>query len=344
MHVRNIRIGDGAEDEYGERGGGGFDMGGGKSWITQSKTIRHTLGSLPRLQSFSLTFNSEWTNWETDIPSSIRQAFERVFSLNTLRAVSLEFVTAFPVNLLKGLLANLSFVGLSCVEIGSGNSLRLPEQIHASPKSLYLRGTSPDTIQVVTQALTASSSASTLKKLAITPTFESGFGNAIAQLMQEAGPDIEEFEWLPSIHFCSSVGSIDISVIQRLRSLKFVVSFRRTHAHGPFPEAIRLLSQLYQAQRADTSRLDHLERLTIECHCLRSMDAKTLKAEWHAIDKILGRSGVFKSLKELKIELPTSTSSTELIHGFMLAFQDALPMTREKGHGCYGVRQVEGGS
>ncbi|KAF9557572.1 hypothetical protein CPC08DRAFT_710286 [Agrocybe pediades] len=330
MHVRHLRIGDDPEDDYGSRDWGRFDMAG-RSWIRQSKTIRHTLGSLPRLQSFSLTFNSEWTNWETEIPASTRQAFEQVFSLSTLRSVSLEFVTGFPVNLLKGLVAKLSFVGLSCVETGNGSSSQLPTSANASPKSLYLRGTSPDTIQAVSQALVASSSASPLRKLAITPTFERGFGNAIAQLIREVGVDLEEFQWLPSIHFRSSVGSIDISFPQGLRYLKFTVSYRKAHGHGPFPEVIRLLSQLYQAQRADTSRPDHLERITIECHCLRSMEAKTLKAEWQAIDKILGRPGVFKALKELKIELPTSTSSTELIHEFMMAFQDALPMTQEKG-------------
>jgi len=129
----------------------------------------------------------------------------------------------------------------------------------------------------------------------------------------------------------SSVGTINISTLKYLRALKFVVSFRKTHAHGPFPEVLRLLSQIYHARKVSRDHPDHLESITIECHCLRNMDTKALKAEWRPIDKVLSKPGIFERLKELKITLPTSTSSTKLIHSFMMAFQDALPLVQAKG-------------
>lgn len=202
-YVRHLRLGDDAEDEYGYTNRD-FDIATGqrRSWITDSRTLPYTLSFLPRLRSFSLTFNSEWTNWESDIPVETRRAFENLFALPSLCAVSLEFVTGLPGDVLLGLVAKMELLGLSCVEVGD-TALMMPKRVDARPKALYFRGTSPAAIQIVAQALSARSTHATLRKLSITPTFESGFGDAIAELIKDAGQNIEEFEWLPSIHFCA---------------------------------------------------------------------------------------------------------------------------------------------
>lgn len=230
MYVRVLRLGDDSEDDFdGRRGddygeGGGFFGGNGTNggWILRSKTLPQTLQMLPRLEGFSLSFNSEMINWKAIQPET-RAAIGRLFRLPTLQAVSLEFISDFPVQLLLSLI-RLRYLGLSCVEVGSDtasstaitgaqNIGNILQQVASQGRwesrleSLYLRGTSSLTNQAVSQSLALSTPA-TLRKLSVTPTFEEGFCDTISELINTTGSNITDFEWLPSIHFCESSQSV----------------------------------------------------------------------------------------------------------------------------------------
>ncbi|KAH9483404.1 hypothetical protein JR316_0002870 [Psilocybe cubensis] len=442
LHVRRIRVGDDAEDEFGSRGGssrrraGGGGGGWGNSatwngaesggWILSSKTLPITLQLLPRLEGFSLSFNSEMTDWRI-IPPETRAAIGRLFRLPTLNAVSLEFIRSFPLQHLLSL-ARLRYIGLSCVEvepmtIGAANMLP-PELAEGRwvPRleSLYLRGTSSATIKAVAHSLTLSSSSpspQTLKKLSITPTFEEGFCDSISEMINATGSNITVFEWLPSIHFCfvtvyaaslaedyssrnrlgdpldgsefavpssfaplgsyptfgafasgfpnpynrgSSIGSINMGALPYLRVLRFLVSFRKTHSHGPFPEVLRLLGQISSsssnADNAHTHTPNRIETIIFDCHCIRTptsshrshstlenpdADLKSLHADWRPIDKILSRPA-FASLKSVQIRLSTSTSVPAARERFTRAFAFLLPALQARGVGI-SVRTREDG-
>ncbi|KAJ3517230.1 hypothetical protein NLJ89_g641 [Agrocybe chaxingu] len=316
-YVRELRLGDDSED----------DFGSGKSWIVQAKTLPRTLGLLPRLEAFTLTFNAEQTDWKA-IPAETRSAIGHLFRLPSLQAVSLEFIKAFPPQLLLSL-TRLKHLSLSCVEMDMSTALStyIHTRWECNLQSLFLRGTSPPTVAMIGQAL--SSSPHSLRKLAITPTFEHGFSDAISDLMKTGGSCLTTFEWLPSIHFSSSAGSIDLGLLPQLRFLRFVVSFRKTHAQGPFPEVVRLLSQLVTPQTVN-STANIVESVTIDVHCIRNVDGNKLQTEWKPIDKVLTISA-FRRLKEVKVRLSTSTSSSADRHKFTLAFQDILPRLQAKG-------------
>ncbi|CAA7261088.1 unnamed protein product [Cyclocybe aegerita] len=317
-YVRELRLGDDSED----------DFGSGKSWIVQAKTLPRTLGLLPRLEAFTLTFNAEQTNWKA-IPAETRSALGHLFRLPSLQAVSLEFIKAFPPQLLLSL-TRLKHLSLSCVE--TDMSTPLATYIHtrweSNLQSLFLRGTSPPTVEMIGQAL-ASSPPHSLRRLAITPTFEHGFSDAVSDLIKTGGSCLTAFEWLPSIHFSSSAGSIDLGLLPQLRLLRFVVSFRKTYAQGPFPEVVRLLSQLVAPQTVN-STANIVESVTIDVHCVRNVDGNKLQTEWKPIDKVLTKPA-FRRLKEVKVRLSTSTSSSADRHKFTLAFQDILPRLQAKG-------------
>ncbi|KAF8963711.1 hypothetical protein BDZ97DRAFT_1818851 [Flammula alnicola] len=316
-HVRELRLGDDTEDDF------GGDTGG--PWIMTAKTLPHTFQLLPRLESFSLTFNSEMTSWKM-LPADTRSAIGRLFRLPTLQSVSLEFITSFPPQLLISL-GRLRTLSLSCVEVDTSAPLAddisyLQSRWEMNLQSLFLRGTSPPTISAISQAL-GSSTPPTLRRLAITPTFENGFCDAVSDLLKQSGANIASFEWLPSIHFSSSAGSIDLNALPHLRALRFAVSFRKTHASGFFPEVLRLLGQV-------SHQPNLVETVILDCHCVRVLDGQKLKSEWRPLDKVLSKPG-FAALKEIRIRLSTSTSSAMERHKFTLAFQDLLPTLQTRG-------------
>ena len=184
-YVRSLRLGDDSED-----------FGFSRSWIIHAKNLPQLFRLLPRLEIFSLTFNSYERNWKS-IPEDIRSTFERLFYLPTVQAISLEFIRGFPLQLLSELMRikrlSLSFVDVEANDIHC--HLAVPEL-----RELHLRGTPPPTIAAITRYLPQSSP--TLRRLAITPTLEPGFCAAISELMIAVGSNITQFEWLPSIHFC----------------------------------------------------------------------------------------------------------------------------------------------
>ncbi|KAF8179627.1 hypothetical protein BJ912DRAFT_640162 [Pholiota molesta] len=316
-HVRELRLGDNGEDDF---DGTGADV----SWITNTKTLPHTLQLLPRLESFSLSFNSELTSWKS-LPADLRSSIGRLFRLPTLHSVSLEFVTAFPPQLLMSL-GQMRTLSLSCVEVDPTAPLPIDTEYMKSRwgmhlQNLFLRGTSPVTISVIAKAL-GSATWPTLRRLAVTPTFESGFSESIGELIKHSGENLKTFEWLPSIHFASSAGPIHIASLPQLRHLRFAVSFRRSHANGPFPEVLRLLGQLSHAPNA-------IESIIVDCHCVRVGQEK-IAAEWRPVDRVLSKPA-FGGLRQLRVRLSTSTTSAMERHNFTIAFQDLLPMLQSKG-------------
>ncbi|KAF9474351.1 hypothetical protein BDN70DRAFT_908536 [Pholiota conissans] len=313
-HVRELRLGDNGEDDF-----DGSDV----SWISSTKTLPHSLQLLPRLESFSLTFNSELTPWKS-LPADLRSSIGRLFRLPTLHTVALEFITAFPPQLLMSL-GQMRTLSLSCVEVDPMAPLPADTEYMQSRwgmalENLFLRGTSPATISVIASAL-GSATSPTLRRLTVTPTFESGFSDAIGELIKQSGENLKTFEWLPSIHFASSAGPIYLASLPHLRSLRFAVSFRRTHANGPFPEVLRLLGQLSHEPNS-------IESIIIDCHCVRVGDK--IATEWRPLDKVLSKPA-FDALKQIRVRLSTSTTSAMERHKFTLAFQDLLPMLQSKG-------------
>ena len=197
-YVRHLRLGDDAEDDYGRRNGVG-----GISWIANAKTLPQTLGLLPRLEQFSLTFNSEMMDWN-DLSPATRIALEHALSLPTLQGVSLEFISSFPPTILLSF-ARLKYLGLSCVEVDvvTTSPGRLNFDYPPRLEFIHLRGTPPSTISVISRSLIASPGRASIQKLSITPTFEAGFCEAINELINSPpGTNLSSFEWLPSIHFC----------------------------------------------------------------------------------------------------------------------------------------------
>lgn len=191
-YVRSLRLGDSE------------DFGFSRSWIIHAKNLPQLFQLLPRLEIFSLTFNSDERNWKS-IPSDIRSAFERLFYLPTVQAISLEFIREFPPQLLLELM-RLKRLSLSFVDVDA-NDIHCHSAV-SELRELHLRGTPPPTIAAITRCLPQSSP--TLRRLAITPTLEPGFCAAISELMTAVGSNITHFEWLPSIHFCMFFFSLSI--------------------------------------------------------------------------------------------------------------------------------------
>ncbi len=102
-------------------------------------------------------------------------------------------------------LGQVRTLSLSCVEVDALGAVAVDKEILEGwtmrLENLFLRGTSPATIKVIATAL-ARAKEPTLKRLALTPTFEAGFADAASELITRSGEELETFEWLPSIHFC----------------------------------------------------------------------------------------------------------------------------------------------
>ncbi|PPQ75244.1 hypothetical protein CVT26_014809 [Gymnopilus dilepis] len=337
-HVRDFRLGDDSEDDYGRDA---------SPWITTSTTLAHTLTLLCRLESISISFNSELTDWHA-IPSPTRCAITRIFSLQTLRAVSLDFISSFPPQLLVTL-TRLPCLALSNVDVDESAPFYVDRPIstfseNPGLQSLVVKGTSPRTVQVIAYSLGATHS-STLRKLSVGPTFEAGFCEAVCDLLKsKAGGSISSFEWMPPAHLVIPSAPLDITPLTRLRCLKLLINFHNSHK-GPFAQAICFLSQL-------ASEYNQVQRISFECHFLQlpcrfntggilrreSSTSSTKPASgfdvdtWHYLDRVLSHPA-FKELKTVKFELAPS-SSVDIDHfRAEMAFKDLGLFTalREKG-------------
>jgi hypothetical protein len=284
-----------------------------------------------------LSYSNFYHGWKS-IPADIRSAFERLFCLPTVQAVSLEFIREFPPQLLVELM-RLKRLSLSFVEVDS-------KDIHchlavSELRELHLRGTPPPTIATITRCLPQSSP--TLRRLAITPTLEPGFCTAISELMIAVGSNITHFEWLPSIHFCmfffslsipdlqlppaapSSV-PLDITRLPHLRFLRFSITFRNFRSNrNHFTEVLHLLDQV------STYTDNKIEIIELEFKFIRLFDNKVLKTQWRPLEKVLDKVGFRSSLKEVRVKLSANSNRTSDRYKTAIGFMDLFPSLRERG-------------
>jgi len=338
-HVRHLRLVDNCED-----------FANGISWLTHLSTpISRTLGFLPNLHSFGLNFNSTGANWDT-VPDETRAAFGRVFRMESVKEVELEFAFGFPAVLLMSL-ARLKYLALSNVDLDTDEGIHPKSPCEVALEGLYLRGVSSGVIKTLTKTLSSTDAPPTLRKLALTPTFEEGFAEAVAELIITCGSHLESFAWLPSIHFressiiiharqttdtyflqpATSFGPISISTLHHLRSLHFVITFRNLSSRKkPFAQTLILLLQL-------SNRPNALEKITLECHCITKIDTseKSLGKLWRPLDTALSAIGsgepVFGKLKEVEIVLSASTIPAAEIHRFVMGQGELLPSVEARG-------------
>jgi hypothetical protein len=124
--------------------------------------------------------------------------------MESVKEVELEFAFAFPVALLMSL-TRLKYLALSNVDLETSDDPCLggkdESNCEVALEGLYLRGVSPGVIKTLTKTL-SSADPTTLRKLALTPTFEEGFAETVAELIVACGSHLTSFAWLPSIHFC----------------------------------------------------------------------------------------------------------------------------------------------
>lgn len=214
-HVRALYLGDDTADEFGYEDDdiGSHTVSSSELWVPLKKggkpkslqLIPQILDRVPRLAALSVSFNPNMLRWG-DIPQQTLEALYGVLGRESLREVALAFVPSCPPELLW-MLARLKVVNLSCVELDPHHAGAIasepPETAEVNIETLILRATPPSTITALTRILAAAPRGSSpLKSLAVTPTFEPGFCEAVAELLTRAGENIVNFEWLPSIHFC----------------------------------------------------------------------------------------------------------------------------------------------
>ena len=195
-HVRHLQLVDEFED----------DDANEISWIMHPRApISQTLGFLPNLRSFGLNFNSNDANWD-NVPDETRAAFGRVFRMESVEEVELEFAFGFPVALLVSL-TRLKYLALSGVYLDTDKEIHSKSPCEeVALEGLYLRDVSPGVVKTLTKTLSNSADTPpTLRKLALTPTFkEEEFADAVAELIIACGSHLESFAWLPSTHFRES--------------------------------------------------------------------------------------------------------------------------------------------
>ena len=289
-HVRHLRLVDNTED--------GFSNG--ISWLTHLRMpiLSLTLGFLPNLRSFELSFISTGANWNS-MPDNARAGFNHVFMMENINEVELESAFGFPAALLVSL-ARLKYLALSSVDLDTDEEIYSKSPCEVALEGFYPRGVSSGVIKILTKTLSSTDATLTLRKLALTPTFEEGFAEAVAELIIACGSHLESFAWLPSIHFressiihtrpttdtyflqpAASFGPINISTLHHLCFLHFIITFRHLTPHyQPFTQTLVLLLQLSDHPNA-------LEKITLECHFRRKAIHPLLNSGDHSILRFL---------------------------------------------------------
>jgi len=204
-------------------------------------------------------------------------------------------------------------------------------------EGVYLRGTSPGAIRTLTEVL-SSADAPTLRKLALTPAFEEKFSEAVAELIMACGSQLTSFAWLPSIHFRSSLGPINLSTLHHVRFLYFIVNFRYMEYHKPFAQPLAMLSQI-----SDRAEGNSIEKVSLECHCItpiaRHAGEKALARMWQPLDNALSgtselgtcRRTTFAKLKEVEVVLSSGTISPVEIRWVTARKGELLPSVEAQG-------------
>ena len=91
---------------------------------------------------------------------------------------------------------------------------------------------------------------------------------------------------------------IDLANAPNLTSLRFLISFRRTHANRSFSEAVCLLSQIGSPSK--------IEEITLDCFCIgRKMESRSFSDGWEEVASVLERDA-FTNLRQLRITMSHS--------------------------------------
>jgi hypothetical protein len=99
----------------------------------------------------------------------------------------------------------MRYLALSHVNLDADKEIHLTSPCDVALEDLCLRGVSPGVIKILTKTLSNSADAPpTLCKLALTPTLEEGFAEAVAELIIACRSHLTSLAWLPSIHFRES--------------------------------------------------------------------------------------------------------------------------------------------
>ncbi|EDR00844.1 uncharacterized protein LACBIDRAFT_312861 [Laccaria bicolor S238N-H82] len=309
-YVYNLRLGDEHDGSFGETP---------SSWITDTEYLCKILPFLNRLQTFSLSFSSEMTEWSS-MSRNARVVLENLFELPSLRSVALQFISGVPARLLLSL-TKLVDLSLSSVHVDVEDSLSETTQ-PANLSELVLRGCSPRTI--LTLHSTLRNSPKSLQRLILTPTHDTNFCASVWELMREGGSGITQFEWLPSAHYFSSIGPIDIGVLSDIRVLRYSASFRqRSPVNQPLNDFLSLLGQMCKQS-------NRVETIILECHYIKGDDAKQPSVDWKALDALLRRKE-FCALQKVSVRLSVSSCPTVERWKFKGAFAYQLKDTRSHG-------------
>ena len=287
-----------------------------------------------------------------------------------MKEVELEFFSGFPVPLLMSL-TRLKYLALSNVdldldldtevEVRGARSGGLP-LCEVALEGLYLRYLSPHIIETLTKTLSSTNGPSKLRELALTPSFDWSFDEAVVELIAACGSHLTSFAWLPIVNFreyhfrttteyittnkylylnisaAASLGPITIAHLHHLRSLYLVIDFQEL----PFHDTLSLLLQI-----STRTKPNIIEKITFECHCIAFPyaatprdTAKILTEIWKPLDAALcatrsesehGLEPIFGNLKEVEIVLAASTVMPQEIDMFMVAKEELLPVVKARG-------------
>ena len=121
-----------------------------------------------------------------------------------MKEVELESAFGFPAALLVSL-ARLKYLALSNVDLDADEEIHSTSPCEVALEGLYLGVVSPRVIKTLTKTLSNSADTPpTLCRLALTPTFEEGFAEAVAELIIACGSHLASFARLPLIDFRES--------------------------------------------------------------------------------------------------------------------------------------------
>jgi len=132
------------------------------------------------------------------MPDNTRAGFNRVFKMENMKELELESAFRFPVALLVSL-ARLKYLALSSVDLDTDEGIYSKSPCEVAFEGLYLRGVSSGVIKILTKTLSSTDAPLTLRKLALTPTFEEGFAEAVAELIIACRTSRASLGYLPYI-------------------------------------------------------------------------------------------------------------------------------------------------
>ena len=142
------------------------------------------------------------------------------------KVLELKSAFGFPAALLISL-ARLKYLALSNVNLDADEEINLTSSCEVALEGLYLGGVSPGVIKTLTKTLSNFADVPpTLQRLALTPTLEKGFAEAVVELIISCVSHLTSLSWLPPIHFREST-----SIESRLTADKYSSFLPRPNQH-----------------------------------------------------------------------------------------------------------------